>query len=365
MKKKVLFCIFDLNGGGAEKVLVNLLRKLNPNKYDITLFAIFGVGPHLKDLPKYVRFRCLFYHQFRGFTAMMKLFSPKMLHRMFIKDTYDVEIAYLESSPTRIISGAPNGTKKVCWVHTEEEKKYFFLNIYRSYRELCACYSRYNHIAFVSRRALSLFTANHPEITVPKSVIHNVNLYDEILQEAAQPIPIKLPEKINVCSVGKLTELKGYRRLVEIVNRLNQDGLKDIFNLYIMGQGEDQKILQSYIDSHNLSNVFLLGFHRNPYKYVGKMNLFVCSSYREGYSTAVTEATILNVPVLTTDVSGMDEILEDGKYGLIVPNNDEALYQGLKRLISHPNEIQEYKVRLQNRKNPDNVADYEKLLDTL
>lgn len=366
MKKKILFCIFDLNGGGAEKVLVNLLRALNPSKYEITLFAIFGVGPNLKSLPDYVRFKCVFRRQFRGFTTFMKLFSPKMLHRIFIKDFYDIEIAYLETSPTRIISGAPNGVKKVCWVHIGEESKNAFVSTYRSYHEFSDCYNKYDHIAFVSQKALELFVKNHPEITVPKSVIYNVNLNREILQKAIEPLPEALPEKINICTVGRLCRQKGYMRLLEIVNRLNTDGLTEIFNLYILGKGEEYEMLRVYVDEHRLSNVYLLGFQSNPYKYVSKMDLFVCSSYKEGYSTAVTESIILKVPVITTDVSGMDEILQDGKYGLIVPNDTDALYDGMLQMISHPERIQFYKDELKRQSNQqDRVKQYEEFLDTL
>lgn len=368
MKKKILFCIFDLNGGGAEKVLVNLLRELNPNKYDLTLFAIFGVGPHLKDLPNYVRVKCVFHRQFRGFTTLMKLFSPKALHRLFIKENYDIEVAYLETSPTRIISGAPRSVKKVCWVHLEEETKQAFVPSYRSYREFSICYNRYDHIAFVSRKALELFKRNHPEITVPKSVIHNVNLNKEILLKATETIPETLSQGINICTVGRLCRQKGYIRLLEIISRLNTDGLKNHFHLYILGKGEEYEMLSSYMNKHALSNVTLFGFQANPYKYVSKMDLFVCSSYKEGYSTAVTEAIILKVPVITTDVSGMDEILCDGKYGWIVPNDTEALYQGMKRLLMQPQLIQSYKAKLEqltNEQFADNVKQYERFLDEL
>ena len=155
-------------------------------------------------------------------------------------------------------------------------------------------------------------------------------------------------------------------RLLEIVNRLNTDGLTEIFNLYILGKGEEYEMLRVYVDEHRLSNVYLLGFQSNPYKYVSKMDLFVCSSYKEGYSTAVTESIILKVPVITTDVSGMDEILQDGKYGLIVPNDTDALYDGMLQMISHPERIQFYKDELKRQSNQqDRVKQYEEFLDTL
>ena len=65
-----------------------------------------------------------------------------------------------------------------------------------------------------------------------------------------------------------------------------------------------------------------------------KADLFICSSISEGYSTAVTEAMILGLPVLTTDCAGMNEILDDGKYGMIVPNSEQALEDGMRKILS-------------------------------
>ncbi|MBW9199782.1 glycosyltransferase [Bacteroidales bacterium SW299] len=368
MRKKVLFCIFDLKGGGAEKVLVNLLKQINPTKYDITVFALFGVGVNVKELPEYVKFKCIFRRQFRGLTTLMKIFSPGILHRLFIKEKYDIEVAYLETSPTRIISGAPKGTKKVCWVHTEEENRYAFISAYRTYREMISCYRQYNHIVFVSKRAKDVFQSNHPEISIHKSIIHNVNDYNDIIKKSQNPVTEELSSGIRICTVGRLIKLKGYLRLLEIIHKLNVEGLKNKFDLYILGTGGEYELLKSYINKYALDNVHLLGFQVNPYKYLSKMDLFVCSSYKEGYSTAATEAIILDLPVVTTDVSGMDEILHDGEFGLIVPNDSNALYKGLKDLISHPYRIGEYKKQIQTQSKKmqgENVKLYEQLFDAL
>ena len=141
------------------------------------------------------------------------------------------------------------------------------------------------------------------------------------------------------------------------------------FNIYLLGQGTEHDNLERLINDNGLNDtIHLLGFDRNPYKYISRMDLFVCSSHREGYSTATSEAVALGVPVLTTNCSGMDEILEDGKYGLIVENTDDALYQGLEQLVCNPDEIARYKEILKERPRVTTlslVAEYEKLFDTM
>ena len=92
-----------------------------------------------------------------------------------------------------------------------------------------------------------------------------------------------------------------------------------------------------------------LGYQTNPYKYVTRSDLYICSSYSEGFSTAVTEALIVGTPVCTVDVSGMNELLGDSEYGLITDNNEEALYQGIKSLLDDPEKLAYYKKQAQVR----------------
>ena len=102
--------------------------------------------------------------------------------------------------------------------------------------------------------------------------------------------------------------------------------------------------MKQYIQKNHLDAfVKLLGFHSNPYKYIVQGDLFVCSSRSEGYSTAVTEALILGVPVITTDCSGMMELLKNGECGIITPNDDEAFYQGLKSLLTDASLLEHYR----------------------
>jgi len=114
--------------------------------------------------------------------------------------------------------------------------------------------------------------------------------------------------------------------------------------LWLVGEGEQRTALEKQIESLNLKDkVFLTGFQNNPYPYIKNANVFVCSSLTEGYSTVVTEALILECPVVTTDCSGMKELLLNGKCGIITENNEEALYKGIKLFLDSPNIQQQLK----------------------
>ena len=371
MKKKILFFHYDLKGGGAERVLINLLQHLDLDKYDVTLYTIFGDGPHRKNIPEGVKFKYLFRYEFDGFNPIMKLFSPGFWHKLLIKDKYDIEIGFLETAPTRIVSACPNkDTKKVGWLHIEiDDRDYLYMG-FRNERETIECFNKLDHLVFVAKRTQECFEKFFPEVQVPMSVIHNVNDFDRIYRLAEEDAPIELsPNELNICAVNKLTKLKGFHRLVEACSRLKQDGLMEGVKIFILGRGNEKFALKNAIDKAGLNNhIKLLGFDPNPYRYVSKMDMFVCTSYREGYSTAVTESIALGVPVFTTDCSGMEEILEGGKYGMIVPNEDEAIYEGLKDLLIHREKIKQYADAISQapRMTTQRLVDeYEKFFDSL
>lgn len=365
MKKKVLFFHFNLGGGGAEKVLINLLNQLSLEKYEITLYTLFGDGVNKQYLRPEIRHKWLFRKTFKGLSPLLKLFSPKLLHKLLIHEYYDVEVAYLENSPTRIISGCPNPkTKKYAWVHVEVDDVEKYFSPYRSLSEAKQCYSKFNKIIFVSKFLESNFKEKTSWNFLPTHVIYNTVDIKLIREKSALPSIFKIDKKeFNICSVGRLVYQKGYDILFSILNKLKNEGFH--FHFYLLGTGELYSELNEYCQNIGLNDcVTFCGYQENPYSIVSQMDLFVCSSRREGYSTAVSEAVLMNVPVLTTDCSGMNEILHGGKYGMIVENNEEAIYQGLKRIFENKNIIEDYKRNMLNGVDINSsIVEVENLLD--
>ena len=116
---------------------------------------------------------------------------------------------------------------------------------------------------------------------------------------------------------------------------------------YILGEGSERQKLERYIREHHLEDTFtLLGYQTNPYKYVANCDVFLCASTAEGFSTAATEALIVGTAVCTVEVSGMKEMLgEHNEYGIVTENNEEALYQGTKYLLTEPGLLNHYKAQ--------------------
>ncbi|MBQ5390558.1 MAG: glycosyltransferase [Clostridia bacterium] len=352
MRKKILFLIPNLKHGGAEKVLVNLVNNLDRAKYDITVQTLFDEGVHKGSLLPHIRYIPGFPKSFRGNSTLAKLFSPKFLWKHFVKEQYDIAVSYLEGPTSRILGGCtdPN-TKRVAWVHIElgspEKAAIGFRNVAEAER----IYNSFDHIVAVSENVRECFQ-NNLNITVPVSVLYNTNETEQIVERAAE-VPTDpafvTGEDVCVCSVAKLIKTKGFDRLLRVHKRLLDEGLRH--RIYILGIGEEQPRLERLMQELGIEDtVTLLGYRENPYRYVSRCDLYVCSSHREGFSTAVTEALIVGTPVVSTDCSGAKELLgEQDEYGLVVENSEEGIYQGMKRMLADPQMLAQYKARAKER----------------
>ena len=349
--KKLLFLIHDLSHGGAEKVLVNLVNNMDSTKFGITVLAMFGGGVNEQFLKPHIKYRTVFKKPFRGNSHVMKLFSPKMLHRLFVKGHYDIEISYLEGPSARVISGCANpDTKLVSWIHIEQKTAKHAARAFISIDEAVSCYNRFDLHVGVSETVKRDFLSVLP-ISAPMIVLYNTNESEQILAESKEKIESDLfsANTINLVGVGKLVPNKGFDRLCHIIKRLRDKQYP--VHLYLLGTGSQRSELEQYVGENSLNDaITFLGYRTNPYKYVRNSDIFVCSSHSEGFSTAATEALIVGTPVVTTLVSGMKEMLgENNEYGIITENNEDALYEGIKRLLDDPSLLAHYKEKAAER----------------
>ena len=311
MKKKILFFTNGLYGGGAEQILLTLLTHIDYTLFNITLYSLTK-DDVTKEYPEQIHYNYIFHpisdqdNCWRRITKKIinkfkhliyHHFSAKLFYALFVKGNYDTEVAFIEGYATRIVSGSNNKrSKKIAWVHTDLKNNHWTTIAYRSCQEEQESYQQFDEVTSVS-----------------------------------------------------LDAQKGYDRLLPIIKRLKDEGFR--FSLNILGEGTDREKLEQYIKQHHLETcVRLSGFHTNPYPYLAKADLFVCSSRAEGYSTVITEALILGLPIITTRCAGMQELLgENGEFGLIVDNNGTSLYEGLKTLLSSNTCLMHYKQKSQEK----------------
>ncbi len=341
-RKKILFLIHDLGQGGAEKVLVNLVNRMDKSLFNVTVMALFGGGINEQFLDKDIKYLKVYNRMIPGNSRIMRLFSPAFLHKWMIRGRYDIEVSYLEGPSARVIAGCPDQeTKKVSWIHVEQHTKAKFSRPFRNYKEAVTCYQAFDRTIFVSETVKEDFLKLIDE-KIPCEVIHNSIEADTIRRKAEMTAELEFDKTyINISAMGSLKPSKGFERLINIAGRLHDEGFK--FRLYILGKGPLENQLKTQIRNRHLeSTVFLPGYFVNPYPLVKNSDLFVCSSFAEGYSTAVTEALILGIPVCTVEVSGMRELLGDNQYGMITRNDEEALYEAIRTLLNSREELLTY-----------------------
>ena len=380
--KKVLFLIHTLQVGGAEKVLVNLVNNMDKEKYDITVMTVINTGAFRNELNSNIKYKTIFNIPFLSKksnkkdksgnlldkTSFMKQILANMykfmwrhincqkLYKKYIKENYDVEIAFLEGISAKVIANSMNpNSKKMAWIHVdllqERKTESFFLN----HKEEKEVYEKFDNIICVSKNVKEQFIKKF-EYKDFNKVIVKYNPIDEeyIRTKSYEEIQDIKKTRTTLCTVGRLSKQKGYDRLLKVVKQLNENDL--LFDLWIIGVGSEEEKLRKYINENHLENVKLLGYKKNPYKYMKEADIFVCSSIAEGFSTVVTEAVILGIPIVTTECSGMREILgENGEYGTITENTQEGLFIGLKNILGRAEILDKHKEKVAKRKQMFNI----------
>lgn len=332
---KILFFISGLSEGGAEKVLCSLVNNMDQDKFNITVQTIdeydperfLAKGIHYKAINKYKSKigRIFFSYLFR-FCAELKL-----AYRFFVKDNYDIEVAYLETIPTKIIAQSTNKkAKKLAWVHCDLSMKEGMQAVRDKLRTQ---YEQFDEIVCVSEDVKSGF---HKLIgsDLDALVLPNVIDDEEIRAKADASVPWHREEdKIQLIALGRLTRQKNFPRLIKTCGRLRDVGCR--FCLNILGEGPERSELEKQITDLKLDDfVMLKGFVCNPYPWIKQADVVVCSSDYEGISTVVQEALILCKPIVTTSCTGMKELLGESEYGMIVDRSEDGLYQGLYQMIT-------------------------------
>lgn len=353
--------------GGAEKVLVNLVNNLDPSKFDVTLYSIFDQGVNREFLKQHIKYRYKFKTVFRGNTYFFNLFTPEFLYRWLVKDPYDIVVSYLEGPATRIAAGAP--TKKVAWVHIElnDEKK--ATTGFRNIKEAKKYYEGFDQVVGVSELVVNDFKKWVSE-KVPSRVLYNTNETEVIKQKAKEPAEVTFSKGVvNLVSVAKIVKTKGYDRLMEVHKRLLDEGFPHTVN--VLGIGEEKENLEKKAKTLGVEKTFnFLGFHKNPYPLIARGDLYICSSFREGFSTAVSEALILGIPVVSTNCSGADEMLgKNNEYGIVTENTTGGIYQGIRQMLENPEKLRYYQQQAQLRgsffSKEETVGAVEQLFDSL
>lgn len=340
---KILFLMDTLTEGGAEKVLRTLVNNMDRNKFSITVQTLGKVDPQEYLVPE-IQYKAINRCKTEWGKKLFRLWirfcaEVKWLYPFYIRDDYDIEVAYLECGPTKFLAGSTNKKAlKLAWVHCDLAKKEGMAS---QTEKLKKYYRAYDKVVCVSENVKDSFVQLFGE-TPEAVVLYNVNDEEEILKKA-QAFAVPKEDVPVMIAVGRLTEQKGFDRLINACAMLRKADIP--FLLRVLGEGPERQNLEELIRQNHLEDqIQLLGFRPNPYPYMNAADMVVCSSRYEGFSTVITEALILGKPVVTTPCSGMDELLGDSEFGLITEDGVEGIYQGIRRLLENPNLRRQYEI---------------------
>lgn len=357
--KSVLFFIESLDGGGAEAILNNIVSVIDKTKFDITVVTETDSERYTEEVSRNAHHRSFVKKSGLPFLnkAVIKysLLAPEhLVRRTLIRGKYDVEIAFCEGYATKIIgnSGRKN-CKKIAWVHTDVINHPWSEAVFGGAENERKCYENFDAIVCVSETMKDSFVKKYG-MADKVHVVYNVIDDAEIRLKAEESVSLDLPHPIFTLA-GRLTAVKGYDRLVRVCARLRDMGYD--FSVSILGKGEEECNIVKQIEESNLTDrIKLFGFQEKPQKFIKNSDVFVCSSYAEGYSTAVSEAVILGVPVVTTECSGMREIFGDEECGIICDNSDDGLFEAMKKVLDEPELLEKFRMAEKKRSKAMNVS---------
>lgn len=356
MKKNVLFVLPTLSVGGAERSMLELIEYFK-NDYNIELLVLVKKGGFLNKVPKNIKVFYAFEPKGKINNLLKKglYFSLnyttlyyKYIRKYKLKKEYDVEISFLEPNAPYFIATSGSKTHTIhsirCSIDnpvTNSMNKQFF--------RMCAkAFNKIDDIYTVSGDATKEFKERYKKIKDKVITIDNIFDFEEIKNKAKESVDLKYDENcINVLTVGRFGEQKNYINLIEAHNKLIKKGLK--YKLYFIGDYTDNKNYNAYgkkvldlIDQYNLKDTIVLhGELLNPFPYIKNCDIYISTSNFEGFPRTITEALILNKPVIATNVSGTAYALGYGKYGLLVENNVEEIAEGLELLITNKTKREE------------------------
>ncbi len=356
--KSILFFMESLDGGGAEGALENIVTCLDKSRFDVHVLSETDGEERTERIRAQCSHRCfarkntsgsLFREAYNRVVFKFSCSAPiTLVRRIFIRGSYDVEVAGCEGYAAKLIAAsAKDKAKKVAWIHTDVLNNPWSESVYkRGAAEEKACYGKFDAIVCVSETIRDAFVQKYGYAD-KVHLIHNI-VDDEAIREKGAEGDAAVPARPHFVMVGNFRKVKGYDRAVRVFARLREEGYA--FSVRIMGAGYEREAVESLVRELRMEPVIeLMDFQPNPFKYVRAADAYICSSYAEGYSTSVSEAVILGVPVITTDCSGMREIFGDKECGIICENSEDGLYAALRSVLDVPEKLKYFRAQAAER----------------
>lgn len=369
--------INTLGGAGAERALLELLTRFNPDKYEISLYVLLGQGELIHQVPDYVRIWNQEYFDGSVLSRRGKLLlNKRLLKRIFVRKTifrdcpyliknlgemlkkgkiqadkllwkvmsdsgqmirehFDLAVAYLEGGSTYFVHDYVDAEKKAAFIHVDYEWAGYSRSLDRD------CYQEFGRIFTVSDEVKQSFLNVYPECSGKTYVFHNLINQEEIRRKAEQPGGFEdFYDGKRILTVGRLTSQKAYEFSIDAMKLLKDHGVKARW--YVLGEGELREKLQHKINRLGLKNDFiLLGAKENPFPYYKQCDLYVHASRFEGKSISIQEAQTLGCTLVVSDCSGNREQVVPGVDGMMCHLDAKEICDTVEALLKDEEKCKE------------------------
>lgn len=361
--KKIIFMCINMNVGGTEKALLNLINEIDRNKYEITLLMLEEYGGFLNQIPKDIKIKYLYEYKdfksyvkdppqkiaidlmknrelFKGFAILSaytvtKLFNNMAYYYKYIlrkiktlNEEYDIAVAYAGPMDliTYFIINKIQAKKKIQWIHLDVTKDNFNISFARK------IYKKFDKIFVVSRECREKIINLIPSLDNKTDVFFNIIPCNKIKEMSLHGGGEELKfEGIKIVTVGRISKEKGQDLIIPAIAKLKKNGHN--IRWFCIGDGplvETCRNLSRYLDVEN--ECLFLGTKLNPYPYMKECDIYIQPSRYECYCTTISEAKIFNKPIISTNVNGAQELIINEETGIIVDIDENAIYQALERL---------------------------------
>lgn len=338
-KIKIVFVIHELLVGGAEKALFDLVTLMDPNRFDITVFAQHDTGPWDEKFRR-AGIRLVYDYSCRAATwnPWKKLgnIRKKLLTALAYRKEgrglldlcvpgADIVVSYASRENQELIFA--KNAKTVKYIHGDVASNSHYRN---ELTQLQAFLPRYDRIVCVSGEACQSYQAFSGRT---QGVEMHFNPLDSGTVLCLAQEPVELPADVPViCAVGRLSAEKGFDRLVYIHRRLLDQGIQH--KLLLVGDGMDRWLVERMIHmTATEDSVILAGHQENPYPYMKHCRFLVNSSYTEGLPVIAMEALCLGTPIVSA-VPSIGELFDGETCGLITKNDTRSLEDGIRKMLT-------------------------------
>lgn len=351
MKKKILFyTTFLTQGGGIEVVTVRYMKKFLQEGYEVDLYVDYNMGEENireKEIDKSIKIKYLkseklskLIYKLRTLGKTKKIYNIPLYFLIIISDylvwrrevkivqrrNYDITMTFFQYLPSYITK--VKGPKHQIYLHGSVTRffdgirKYFKKSFFRKLE-------KFDEVCTVSKEMGEELVKLAPNLKEKQKTVYNPIDIEEIEKKSKDDSELTEWEKIlikekYICSVGRLDEIdKDFTTLIRAFGELKKEERVEE-KLVIVGDGPDRKKLEGLVNEFEIRDVIFLGKKSNPYIWIRNSKLFVLSSKSEGFPTVLIEAKLLGCNILTSDYSGVMEIIED-KESLFRVGNIEML----------------------------------------